>query len=175
MTFNRTTKDMSWWRTESGHRRKSKRKKENSMRKQVISVAAALVLSIVAAAQCGAQSVGVVQVNIPFDFQAGNRTLPAGEYRIERLSAEMEGIQLIRQSDGKAATLVTTLPSESKDKTASARLVFYRYGSEYFLAEIWTDGTHGRHLHQSAREREMASTLRSTEVAVLAHVPSVGL
>jgi hypothetical protein len=175
MTFNRTTKDMSWWRTQSSHRRKSKRKKENSMRKQLISVAAALVLSIVAAAQCGAQSVGVIQVNIPFDFQAGNRTLPAGEYRIERLSAEMEGIQLIRQSDGKAATLVTTLPSESKDGTAPARLVFYRYGSEYFLSEIWTDGTHGRRLHKSAREKEMASTLRSTEVAVLAHAPSVGL
>ena len=145
------------------------------MRKQIISVAAAFVLSIVAAAQCGAQSVGVIQVNIPFDFQAGKRTLPAGEYRIERLSAEMEGIQLIRQSDGKAATLVTTLPSESKDGTAPARLVFYRYGSEYFLSEIWTDGTHGRRLHKSAREKEMASTLRSTEVAVLAHLPSVGL
>jgi hypothetical protein len=103
------------------------------------------------------------------------RTLPAGEYRIERFSAEMEGIQLIRQSDGKISTLVTTLPSESKDKTAPARLVFYRYGNEYFLSEIWTDGTHGRHLHKSALEKEMASTLRSTEVAVLAQVPSVGL
>jgi hypothetical protein len=145
------------------------------MRKQIISVAAAFVLSIVAAAQCGAQSVGVIQVNIPFEFQAGNRTLPAGEYRIERLSAEMEGIQLIRQSDGKAATLVTTLPSESKDESAPPRLIFDRYGNEYFLAQIWTDGTHGRQLNKSAREKETASTLGRTEVAVLAHAPSAGL
>jgi hypothetical protein len=145
------------------------------MRKQIISVAAAFVLSIVAAAQCGAQSVGVIQVNIPFEFQAGNRILPAGEYRIERLSAEMEGIQLIRQSDGKAATLVTTLPSESKDESAPPRLIFDRYGNEYFLAQIWTDGTHGRQLNKSAREKETASTLGRTEVAVLAHAPSAGL
>jgi|HubBroStandDraft_6_1064221.scaffolds.fasta_scaffold234737_1 hypothetical protein len=145
------------------------------MRKQIISVAAAFFLSIVAAAQCGAQSVGVIQVNIPFEFQAGNRTLPAGEYRIERFSAEMGGIQMIRQSDGKVATLVTTLPTESKDKTAPPRLVFDRYGNDYFLAEIWVDGTHGQHLHKSNREKEIASTLGRTEVAVLAHVPSVGL
>jgi hypothetical protein len=145
------------------------------MRKQIISVAAAFVLSIIAAAQCGAQSVGVIQVNIPFEFQAGNRTLPAGEYRIERLSSQMEGIQLIRRSDGTAATLVTTLPSESNDETAPARLIFDRYGNEYFLAQIWTDGTHGRHLNKSTREKETASTLGRTEVAVLADAPSVGL
>ena len=145
------------------------------MRKQIISVAAGLVLSMVAAAQCGAQNVGVIQVNIPFEFQAGNRTLPAGEYRIQRFSAQTEGIQLIRQSDGKVATLVTTLPTESKDKTALPRLVFDRYGNDYFLAEIWADGTHGRHLLKSNREKEMASTLGSTEVAVLADARSAGL
>ena len=60
------------------------------MRKQIISVAAALLLSIVVAGQCGAQQVGAIDVDIPFAFQAGARTMPAGEYRIQRLSAEME-------------------------------------------------------------------------------------
>ena len=146
------------------------------MRKQIISVAAALLLSVVAAAQCGAQQgVGAVEVNVPFAFQAGNQMLPAGEYRIQRLSAEMEGIQLIRSYDGKASTTVTSLPAESKDSSAPARLVFNRYGNEYFLAEIWTDGTHGRRLHKSVREKEWASTFGGTEVAVLAHGLSAGL
>ena len=145
------------------------------MRKQVISVAAALLLSIVVAGQCGAQQGSVVEVNVPFAFQAGNQMLPAGEYRIQRLSAEMEGIQLIRSYDGKASTTVTSLPAESKDSSAPARLVFNRYGNEYFLAEIWTDGTHGRRLHKSVREKEWASTLGGTEVAVLAHGLSAGL
>ncbi|MFZ0523503.1 MAG: hypothetical protein WAN14_16805 [Candidatus Acidiferrales bacterium] len=139
------------------------------MRKQIISVAAALLVSIVLAGRCGAQQVGAIDVNIPFAFQAGDRTMPAGEYRIQRLSAEMEGIQLIQQHDGKNSTTVTSLPAESKDKSAPARLVFNRYGNEYFLAEIWADGTHGRRLHKSGREKEWASTLGRTEVAVLAH------
>ena len=46
---------------------------------------------------------------------------------------------------------------------------------EYFLAEIWADGTHGRRLHKSGREKEWASTLGRTEVAVLAHRLSAGL
>ena len=70
------------------------------MRKQIISVAAALLVSIVVAGRCGAQQVGAIDVNVPFAFQAGDRTMPAGEYRIQRLSAEMEGIQLIQQHDG---------------------------------------------------------------------------
>jgi hypothetical protein len=146
------------------------------MRKQIISVAAALLFSIVVAGQCGAQqAVGVIEVNVPFAFQAGNRMLPAGEYRIQRLSAEMDGIQLIRESDGKASMVVTTLPLEPTDKTAPPRLVFYRYGNAYFLTQIWTDGTHGRHLHRSAREKELASTLGRTEVAVMAHGLAAGL
>lgn len=145
------------------------------MRKPMIFVAAAFFLSIVAGAQCGAQSVGVIEVNIPFSFQAGSRTMPAGEYRIERFSAEAEGIQMIRQRDGKNSTLVNTLPAEQEDQTASARLIFYRYGNEYFLSEIWTGSRNGRHLYKSAREKELASTLGRTEVAVLAHVSSAGL
>ena len=145
------------------------------MRKQMISVAAAFFLSIVAAAQCGAQSAGVMEVNIPFAFQAGNRMLPAGEYRIERFSAELEGIQLIRQSHGKNSILINTVPVESSDKALPPRLVFYRYGNDYFLTEIWTNNTRGRQLYKSAREKELASTMGRTEVAVLAHAPSVQL
>jgi hypothetical protein len=146
------------------------------MRKQIISVAAAFLLSIVAAAQCRAQqATGAVQVNIPFAFQVGNRTLPAGEYRIQQLAADMRGIQLIRQSDGTNAMAVSTLAVEQGDKTAPPRLIFYRYGNEFFLTEIWADGTHGQRLYKSRREKELASTMGSTEVAVLAHVPANGL
>ncbi|MGA8409513.1 MAG: hypothetical protein WB680_20240 [Candidatus Acidiferrales bacterium] len=146
------------------------------MRKQIISVAAALLLSIVVAGQCGAQqAVGVIEVNVPFAFQAGDRMLPAGEYRIQRLTAESQGIELIRQYDGKASIVVMTLPLEPTDKMAAARLVFNRYGNEFFLSEIWTSGAHGRRLHKSLRETEWSSTLGRTEVAVLAHRHVAGL
>jgi hypothetical protein len=146
------------------------------MRKQIISVAAAFLLSVVAAGQCRAQQAeGVMEVNVPFAFQVGNQTLPAGEYRMQRLSADMRGIELIRQSDGHKTLMATTLPVEQKDGKLSPRLIFYRYGNEYFLNEIWADGAQGQRLHKSRREKELASTIGRTEVAVLAQAAADGL
>jgi len=111
-------------------------------------------------------------VNVPFAFQAGDKMMPAGEYRIRRAISADETIQLIGQSDGVASAVVTTLPLERNGKAVSPRLVFRRYGNDYFLTEIWNGGTQGRHLYQSSREKELAYTLRSEQVALLAHASS---
>ena len=34
----------------------------------------------------------------------------------------------------------TTLPNYAKGPSSNSRLVFHRYGNEYFLAEVWTAG-----------------------------------
>ena len=40
------------------------------------------------------------------------------------------------------------------------KLVFDRYGTQYFLAEIWVEGARlGRHLPKSSREKELAKDL----------------
>jgi hypothetical protein len=155
---------------ENERRESNERKRRNHMRKQIISVAAVLFLSIIAAGQCRAQQTPIV-VNVPFAFQAGDKMLPAGEYRIRRVLAADETIQLVRQSDGDASTMVTTLPVERRD-APSPRMIFLRYGNEYFLAQIWTGETQGRQLYKSHTEKELATTKGSEEVALLAPVPS---
>lgn len=140
------------------------------MKRQILSVAAALGLSIIAAGQCHAQQPVVVKV--PFAFQAGDKIMPAGQYRIQPASLSSDAVQVVGKSDGKSTAVVITLPVERDGKAVSPRLVFHRYGNEYFLTEIWNGDAQGRHLYQTSREKEFATTLGSREVTLLASAPS---
>jgi len=150
-----------------------KQVKEGPMRKQILSITTAFLLTLIAVAQCGAQQ-NAMTVNIPFAFEVGNKLLPAGEYQVRRVSSGDETVQLIRQSDGEASTIVLTMAVERTGKAPSPSLVFNRYGNDYFLREIWTGNTQGRLLHKSAREKELAKTTGGVgvEVALLARALS---
>jgi hypothetical protein len=141
------------------------------MKKQILSIAAALALSLIAAGQCSAQQ-DAMSVNVPFAFQAGDKVMPAGEYRVGRVSLVLQAVQRIAQSDGDASIMVMTTPVVRTGKAVSPRLVFHRYGSSYFLTEIWTGETQGRQLSKSHGEKELAATIGTEEVAVLAHASS---
>jgi hypothetical protein len=141
------------------------------MKKQMFTIAAGLLLSMFAAAQCNAQQ-GAIQVNVPFSFEAAGKTMPAGEYSVRPNSLTGESIRSIARTDGKESIMVTTLAVERNGKPVSARLVFHRYGNSYFLAEIWTGQTQGRRLNESSREKELAIMSEPQEVAILAQVPS---
>jgi hypothetical protein len=134
------------------------------MKVRFSAVAVALVLSMVAAGNSYAQE--SVKANIPFAFVVGNATLPAGEYQIKDLSMSDASAQLIRRSDGSASMIVLTNAADQKGKDTEPRLLFQRYGDEYFLSQIWSGAT-GRQLHESRREKELARAEQSTEVAVL--------
>src|SRR5882724_11957032 len=82
----------------------TKRKEEVPMKKRAFVTATLFVLSIVVAAQV-AQADEPMLVNIPFAFVAGNATLPAGEYRVEKLNGN-SAVVLIRCSDANAAAVV---------------------------------------------------------------------
>src|SRR5258708_29042350 len=60
------------------------KKEEVPMKTRAFVTATLFVLSIIAAAQV-AQADEPMTVNIPFAFVAGNATLPAGEYRVQKL------------------------------------------------------------------------------------------
>ena len=51
----------------------------------------------------------------------------------------------------------------------TSKLVFHRYGSQYFLAQIWTAGNdRGQELPESGREREVAMDYPAQNVVVVA-------
>ena len=101
--------------------------------------------------------------DIPFAFTAERMTLPAGEYRVEKLRDDPATL-LIQRTDGRAAMAVITFAASSGARQAQSRLVFRRYGARYFLSQIWIAGnTLGRQLQKSPQEKEEQSLLARNE------------
>lgn len=101
-----------------------------------------------------AQSGGQFVATIPFDFYAGGKTLPAGVYVVARSTqVSAEGL-VLRRTDGGGSLFLTTRVTQASEVQRQSKLVFHRYGSEYFLSEVWTSARSvGRELPMSPRER----------------------
>jgi uncharacterized protein (DUF3084 family) len=142
-----------------------KTKRRKSMKKQILTVAAALVFTALAPAQIHAQE--VAQAKVPFAFQAGDTMMPAGEYQIRRALPSNRDVQQIRRVDSSASTFVFTNATESGNKNTEARLIFHCHGNECFLSEIWTGSREGMKLTVSRREKEVSRVDAENELAVV--------
>jgi hypothetical protein len=135
------------------------------MRKQILTVAAALAFTALAPAQSHAQQ--VTQANVPFAFQAADKMMPAGEYRIQRALPSSKAVQQIRRTDSSAATFVFTNPTGSRNGVAEPQLIFHCYADECFLSEIRTGDGEGMKLVMSRREKEISRGSAENELAVV--------
>ena len=142
------------------------------MKKQVIKIFSMLSLVVtLTVAAVYASPVGSLKANIPFSFSVGNETLPAGVYTIEPQATP--SVLLIRRKDSSRAVLTITLGVQARRQQDQTKLVFRRYGDQYFLAQVWTAGdTGGRELGQSRTERELVKS-RSNHLAKNAAGPEV--
>lgn len=110
------------------------------------------VLLAIASAQ--AQTPSRTEVNIPFDFSAGKASLKAGVYTVKRARGNA---LIIRSSDGKSTALLNApLTLGSRDSKSGQRLVFNKYGDQYFLSQIWLTVDAGRQLFPSDGEIKAA-------------------
>jgi hypothetical protein len=145
------------------------------MKKQSFLMAGVLVLSSMAATQVARAQEAMV-VDIPFAFTAGNATLPAGEYRVQKLDRN-SAVLLIHCWDAKASALVITNAAQAKEPQTESKLVFNRYGNRYFLSQVWKAGSiRGRQLPISPREKEMPQLARNetkTEITLVARLSPV--
>jgi hypothetical protein len=99
----------------------------------------------------------LMKVNIPFAFSVENHSLPEGEYLVLTVTPE-RSIRIV-SIDGKHSAIVNTLPNYVGTPSPSSRLVFHRYGSEYFLAQVWTAGQNvSRNPLSSKKAMEIASS-----------------
>lgn len=123
------------------------------MKKNLIAV---LTLGLLLAAPALAQTASM-NVNVPFDFIVNGKTLPAGEYRVDGLTTSTSTIA-IRNTEKTAKLMALTNGCESIEAADASKLVFHRYGGQYFLAQVWSAGSsEGRELPRSRAEREVAS------------------
>ena len=82
------------------------------------------------------ESQRLMKVNVPFTFGVEDRSLPAGEYTIFTVTPE-RSIRIV-SADGKHSAVINTLPNYANEPSTNSRLVFHRYGDQYFLAQVWT-------------------------------------
>ena len=109
-----------------------------------------LLLSGLMAAQSLTSS--TVVANVPFEFMANNKVIPAGECTAKSVSGD---ILAINNFEARKSVLVN---SSHQDAAKSDRtvMVFERYGSQYFLSEIRIEGSGLSYkLPQSRAEAEL--------------------
>ena len=125
-------------------------------------------LAIAALTGAGAMAGDTIAIRskVPFDFTVGDRRVPAGDYRFERISSPR--VILISSFDRRTALSVhhdVADPVAGRPNT----LVFHKYGDLYFLREIRLgDGPSGVQLPRSRSGKEAMSALRPVQTTLTA-------
>jgi hypothetical protein len=97
-------------------------------------------LLLMGAASAHAQESFRLDVKVPFEFQAGRETFPAGEYQVTLSQDEAPGVLTIRSRDGRGGEFLLVEPVDTKQVSRDGRLVFERTGDTYVLAKVFDGG-----------------------------------
>ena len=98
----------------------------------VFAIAVCLLASFAGAGTLSAQA-HAARATVPFNFNVGNKWVPAGTYTMTA-SLTNPKVIFIRSQDGRVALL--SLTQTDGRQSDAGRLVFKKYGDQYFLHEI---------------------------------------
>lgn len=101
------------------------------------------------------------EVRIDFDFYAGNKLMPAGNYVVKLLeSGSTQKLILVQQQDGNSQAIITSIPNWNKADYQPGVILFHKYGTRYFLAGVQLGDTAILHTAIKTRaEREILKGL----------------
>ena len=141
------------------------------MKTRIVQVATLLTLLLLSAILVGAQTTSnrtLLRANIPFAFVAGGVHLPAGEYRVYHPGNPY--VVVIENNKGTARAMTYVHPSSMAADQTSTKLLFNKYGEQYFLAQVWTE--RNQEVHQCFKCRlekaVMARSQKPTAVVIAA-------
>jgi hypothetical protein len=123
-----------------------------SLKMLTLLVGLALVSTVVPAN--GQLSSPLVTADVPFDFIVADQTFPSGKYTV-RAASDNGKVLKITSLDGKSSTVRLSNSVTDPSTKQNARMVFHRYGQEYFLAEVWSGDNSGRQLIKSKKELQL--------------------
>jgi len=121
------------------------------MKRTITNLLLALASVCIGATGLEAQSYSI-SASIPFAFHAKGNNCSPGTYVFQK--DVNRDIQSLRNRDTGHSLFLGALP-QSKVNHGSPRLVFNRYGNEYFLSEVWNDKGTGTHLAPSKLEKQV--------------------
>ena len=125
------------------------------MKRRMITMAAvAMLVTTLAVTSVRAQNAGDLAVSIPFEFVAGGKTLPAGEYYVRRSFDGAQADLRLTDKDNSVSVYLATHSVQTNNIQNDSKLVFNRYGQQRFLAHVWSAGRRtGHELNKTSRER----------------------
>lgn len=103
-----------------------------------------------------------IGADVPFAFNIGATTHDAGHYVFEKDS--LGAYETVTNKDSREKMFVSCRPGGQANKSGP-RLVFHRYGNQYFLTEIWIDNYTGDRVPFSAHEKEIRRLTMSSKQA----------
>jgi hypothetical protein len=107
------------------------------MKKMNRTFATALLAALSLMATTGASAQNKQQATVPFDFTVGQQLFPAGTYVIDHVSY---GLISVRGWKGnELLSALTPITPTSQVRKNPDKLVFHKYGDQYFLSEIRGD------------------------------------
>lgn len=119
-----------------------------------------LVSMLAAAAPASAKSGSDLQAQVPFDFYVGDSLITAGDCRITAVNSDGAALRIDGRGGRQSALTMSSLKSGGVNSKVSPRLVFHKYGDQYFLAAVWGADQDGRTLPESKRERNLRKEMR---------------
>ncbi len=136
--------------------------------KRIAAIALLAIANFALAGTSFAQSKGV-RADVPFAFTVGNQLLPAGTYTIK---TESEGLIAIKNHD-KPIAVLTLVDRDGAKPQNPGKLLFRKYGNQYFLSEILCSGAGmDASVHPSKAEKtvrlQQAMVQPSSEVFIAA-------
>jgi hypothetical protein len=116
-----------------------------------------------AVASANAQLINPVRAKIPFAFSMGDKKLQAGEYTFRGLSPASK-MMLASSVDANTSVFQWTFGIQVLTAKNESKLVFHRYGDQYFLEQIWLSGEkEGTQVPESRSERTIRRQLAQTQ------------
>jgi hypothetical protein len=118
-----------------------------------------------AVASANAQLSTPIRAKVPFDFNVGDKKLPAGEYTFSRLSGFSDNkVISVSGADAGAHVFQSTFAAHVLTPKNKSTLVFHKYGDQYFLEQIWSGGEQaGSEVPESRSERTIERQLAQTQ------------
>jgi len=104
------------------------------------------------------------RVDVPFPFMAAGVHLPAGPYIVSHLGPYLI---VIETENGKARALLHVQIGNT-GSYAGTKLVFNKYGDQYFMAQVWTeDDREVHHCTKCRAEKLLEAQSRPPEQTVV--------
>ena len=131
--------------------------------RSILFVLTALLLATAAYAQSTS-----VTASVPFDFVVADHAYSAGNYDVRSIGNTGVPILLRNSEEGENGIALSTTCSSNKP-ASSTKLVFHRMGDQYFLYQIWQEGsTTGREFPISKTETQLARNSDKSETVIVA-------